>query len=519
MTAVLDMPGFEEMETMQQRYYSQRAGPVDRCTLCLLFRANPAKYRHRRGMLGPLLRMLLGIPERRSNYRRYRDYDPNPSRRRRRRATTTTSAVPAAAERPRTLAEKHAAEFRQQSAPVARATSAAASTAGAPRTRRFQEPRPSTRGVQSNVSQAPRGNQKFQPLPPPTGQPPYHLSLDDVLPADQMTAIRNSGRILMHVAGDTGGVKAPQSQQIVTMAMETQFQFPDVTLRPAFFYHLGDVVYYYGEAKDYYSQFYDPYNHYPAPIFAIPGNHDGDMTEGSTPSLTAFVDNFCAATPHTTPEAGDTQRDAMTQPNVYWTLDAPFVTMIGLYSNVPEGGKMDDDQINWFINELRTAPPDKALIVSVHHPAYSADSRRSGSRYIRETLDRSFSESGRLPHVVLTGHVHNYQRFTRQIDVRQLPYIVHGSGGYWNLHYLAKQSDGSVMTFPYQMPDSPDLTLEQASDNRHSFMRLMVTPRFLTGECWTVSRPQESWRAPATRLDGFALDLQSQRLVKGTAGQ
>jgi hypothetical protein len=501
---------------MQQRHYSHRAGPIDRCTLCLLYRANPEKYRHRRGMLGPLLKMLLGIPERRSNYRRYRDYDPNLSRRRRRRTTTTTRVAHVAAERPMTLAEKHAAEFRQHIGPVTPPVSEGTVPAAAP-SRRFEEPRPATRGVRSNVTARPRGRQKYQPFPPPPGQPPYHLSLDDLLPADQMAAIRNSGRILMHVAGDTGGVKAPQSQQIVAMAMETQFQFPDVTLRPAFFYHLGDVVYYYGEAKEYYSQFYDPYVHYPAPIFAIPGNHDGDVADSSTPSLTAFVDNFCATTPHTTPEAGETARDAMTQPNVYWTLEAPFVTMIGLYSNVPEGGEMDDDQINWFVNELRTAPPDKALIVSVHHPAYSADSHHSGSRYIQETLDHSFSEAGRLPDLVLTGHVHNYQRFTREIEGRHLPYIVHGSGGYWHLHYLAKKEDGSPMTFPYQMPDNPDVTLEQACDDRHSFMRLMVTPRFLTGECWTVSRPQESWRAPATRLDGFALDLQSHRLVRGTA--
>jgi Calcineurin-like phosphoesterase len=45
---------------------------------------------------------------------------------------------------------------------------------------------------------------------------------------------------------------------------------------PAFFYHLGDVVYYDGEHASYYQQFYDTYLHYPAPIFAIPGNHDFD---------------------------------------------------------------------------------------------------------------------------------------------------------------------------------------------------------------------------------------------------
>ncbi len=381
--------------------------------------------------------------------------------------------------------------------------------------RRFHEVRRSARGVQANYQQQPHGNQRYQPLPRPTGQPPYHLSLDSVLPAEQMDAIRKSQHLLMHVAGDTGGVKAPQSQQIVASQMETQFQFPDVTLRPAFFYHLGDVVYYYGEAGEYYPQFYDPYVHYPAPIFAIPGNHDGDVIEGSPPSLTAFVDNFCAATPHITPEAGETSRDAMTQPNVYWTLEAPFVTMIGLYSNVPEGGQIENEQITWFVNELRTAPPDKALVVAVHHPPYSADQHHSGSKYIEQTLDYAFNAAGRMPDAVFNGHVHNYQRFTRAVAGRHIPYIVAGAGGYWHLHYIGRQEDGSDLPIPYQMPGS-DVTLENQCDNRHGFMRVMVTPQYLTGEYWTVPRPQESWRAPAQRIDGFVLDLQQHKLIKGT---
>ena len=75
----------------------------------------------------------------------------------------------------------------------------------------------------------------FQPLPLPSGAPPYHMTLDSVLPPDQMAAIEKSGRILMHFAGDTGGVKAPQSQQITAMAMEEDFNYPDATMRPAFF--------------------------------------------------------------------------------------------------------------------------------------------------------------------------------------------------------------------------------------------------------------------------------------------
>jgi acid phosphatase type 7 len=385
-----------------------------------------------------------------------------------------------------------------------------------PASRRFHEFRPSGLGVRSNIRQTALGNQRVQPLPPPTGQAPYHLALDHILPADQMAAIQTSGRMLFHIAGDTGGVKAPQSQQIVDMAMEQQFAFSEVSLRPAFFYHLGDVVYYYGEGKEYYPQFYEPYVHYPAPIFAIPGNHDGDITDGGEPSLVPFVRNFCASVPQISPDAGETARDSMTQPNVYWTLETPFATFIGLYSNVPEGGHIDDSQFAWFVNELRTAPTNKALIVCAHHPAYSADTHHSGSKYMEDIYDSAFSQARRLPDVIFAGHVHNYQRFTRVVNGRHLPYIVAGAGGYWNLHYLAKQADGTGIQTPYQMPDA-DLMLEGACDDRHGFMRMMVTPQQITGEYWSCPRPQESWRAPAQRVDGFILDLQQHKITKGTA--
>ena len=77
-----------------------------------------------------------------------------------------------------------------------------------------------------------RGNQKFQPLPQPTGDAPYHLSLDDV-----------------HCMGDTGGVKDPAPELLVANGLEST--------KASFFYHLGDVVYYNGESQQYYSQFYE----------------------------------------------------------------------------------------------------------------------------------------------------------------------------------------------------------------------------------------------------------------------
>jgi acid phosphatase type 7 len=73
-----------------------------------------------------------------------------------------------------------------------------------------------------------------------------------------------------------GGVQNGTPQRIVAMHMVDDLH----ATTAAFFYHLGDVVYYNGEASGYYAQFYDLYLNYDAPIFAMPGNHDGDLNNG-----------------------------------------------------------------------------------------------------------------------------------------------------------------------------------------------------------------------------------------------
>lgn len=378
--------------------------------------------------------------------------------------------------------------------------------------RKFRGGVPPSSPVRFSLKQPARSNQQFRPLPPPIGTAPYHLSLDQVLGPAAIKQIQASGKLVFHIAGDTGGVKAPQAQQIVTMKMEEQFG--DAAQMPSFFYHLGDVVYFFGEAIEYTPQFYEPYIHYPAPILAIPGNHDGDVKPNdATPSLAAFVENFCATTPHLTPEAQETQRNAMTQPNVYWTLEAPFATIIGLYTNVPEGGHLDAQQVAWLSSELKNAPRNQALLLALHHPIHSADSFHGGSAYMQQVLAKAVKTSGRTPDIVFTGHVHNYQRFTEVVNKREVPYIVAGAGGYWHLHYVRKQPDGSPLPMPYKMPGS-NVTLENYVDTRHGFMRLTVTAQTMTGEYFTVPRPQESWKAPATLEDTFVLDLKSHLLAR-----
>jgi hypothetical protein len=93
-------------------------------------------------------------------------------------------------------------------------------------------------------------------------------------------------------------------------------------------------VYYFGEATYYYDQFYAPYRDYPAPILAVAGNHDGVVCpKDPAPTLAAFLGNLCTVTP---PNAGNLLRTTMIQPGLYFTPDAPFVRILGVYSYVLE---------------------------------------------------------------------------------------------------------------------------------------------------------------------------------------
>jgi len=349
----------------------------------------------------------------------------------------------------------------------------------------------------------------FQPLPAPTGAPPFHLDLADVLGPEKIKNIQDAGKMVCHIIGDTGGVKKPEPQQLVADGMEKDSQQTDPDSVPAFCYHLGDVVYFNGEINEYLAQFYEPYEHYDAPIIAIPGNHDADPLPGST-SLEGFLRNFCAKTATPTHENGGTSRPAMTEPNVYFTLLTPLATFIGLYTNVPEGGQVQPDQEDWFVKELKNAPKDVPLFIAMHHPVYSLDNHHSGSQHMHDLITRAIAASKRKPEMVFAGHVHNYQRFTQKDGNRETPFIVAGGGGYWHLHNMAKINNEPIIP-PYVVPDS-DVILENYAADRHGFLRLEITADLITGRYFTVPRPQESWSAPPKLEDFFQFDWKQRKL-------
>lgn len=329
---------------------------------------------------------------------------------------------------------------------------------------------------------------------------PYRLGLDQVLEREAVDAIAASGRLVFHTVGDTGGINDPKPQLLVARGLERSFK--DNAKPASFFYHLGDVVYFRGEIDSYFPQFYDPYEHYPAPIFAIPGNHDGQARR-SERTLAGFEQNFCAPVGTYTEESMDTGRMAMCQPYPYWILDTPLAYFIGLYTNVPEGGHLDGAQKAWLAKQLAEAPDDKALFLSLHHPIYSFDDHHSGSPRMARAIEDAINEARRVPNMVLTAHVHNYQRIEKTLDGKALPFLVAGNGGYVNLHSLN-------FDVGYRDPQS-GAHLVAGMDTRHGFATIEVTAERIEGFFTTV--PRELWEtAEYVEADRFSYTAKPIRL-------
>jgi len=283
------------------------------------------------------------------------------------------------------------------------------------------------------------------PLPKPKGD--SRMNLSDLLGATAVKEIEAAGALRFHAVGDTGRLSG-NPQQDVADAMSGDFDVTKPATNPAFFFLLGDVIY--GHQKDqlYRDEFYRPYHRYPAKIIAVPGNHDGETFSGTDPKpLGAFLTNFCAAVAVVAPQASAAGifRETMTQPGVYWMLDAPFLQIIGLYSNIAEGpgdlegASGDQQQITWLDTTLkaiaasRKAGTRKGLLIGVHHPPFS-NGGHSGSPLMLQQIDDACKAAGIGPDALIAGHAHTYQRFTRTVTIAgkqaQIPYVVAGCGGH-----------------------------------------------------------------------------------------
>jgi hypothetical protein len=351
----------------------------------------------------------------------------------------------------------------------------------------------------------------------PMGPPAAPMDLQSVVGETFLAPIVAGNQITFHVVGDTG---ASETSKIATEASVADAMSADITGAtadaPAFFFHLGDVIYNFGEATYYYDQFYEPFRDYDRPIFAIPGNHDGAVTytNGGTtpdvPTLQAFIANFCTATAQQPQDAGGLARTTMTQPGVYFTLDAPFVSIIGLYTNVLEGpGVITDEngaypalkgdgQYDWLVSELKRLAPqraagERAVLLACHHPPVSADLTHGGTTGLANDLDAAFTAANFWPDAILSGHAHIYQRFSRTVGTRQIPYVVAGSGGHDTTVPSGEKANEAPRTWN-------DYTLLVGPDVVYGYLTITVDMRDPTARTLTIAFTAPSSAAAADQV-------------------
>jgi hypothetical protein len=174
---------------------------------------------------------------------------------------------------------------------------------------------------------------------------------------------------------------------------------------------------------------------------------------------------------------------------VYYTFDAPFVRILGLYSNVLEdpgvisdqNGKyptLDKRQVTFLTTALQRIKSQKyagAVIIATHHPAFTGDSEHGASPLMLQDIDNACAAAGVWPHAVLSGHAHNYQRYTRTVNNYQIPFVVAGCGGHSPLSPLR-----STVRTPYKIDNT--LTLESYDATDYGYLRIVVDAAAMTIE-------------------------------------
>ncbi|MFC9926258.1 metallophosphoesterase family protein [Streptomyces sp. NPDC127190] len=278
-------------------------------------------------------------------------------------------------------------------------------------------------------------------------------------PADKVIRREVPDRFSFLVIGDTGEGDASQYAVVPGLLKEGRdTEFAVIA---------SDVIYPVGSADDYGTKFFRPYQDYPAPIYAIPGNHDWYEDLG------AFMRVFCADTPPLDaeprprpltrawwrallwhrPAPADEQRLAAAralraapgqqaeQPGPYWAIDAGPVRIVGIDTGLL--GTLDAEQGAW-LREVSRDPKPKILVTGSplyvdgeHHPC-PIEGGGTVDDVVRDPAHRYVAAIG--------GDIHNYQRYPVDVAGRTVQYVVAGGGGAFMhaTHTIPRVSVGGV---------------------------------------------------------------------------
>lgn len=266
-------------------------------------------------------------------------------------------------------------------------------------------------------------------------------------PRDRVVT-RFAGRDQVSIAllGDPG--EGDASQYVVVPVLQQVAGDTDFAVM------LSDVVYPAGGVAAYEERFYRPYADYPAPIYALPGNHD--WYDG----LTGFMTAFCDAPPDAgmPPLAGAGPawkrllrrilwrrprkataadvagmrwyRDAESQqsggqPGPYCAIDAGPVRLVLIDTGI--SGGIDRDQAAW-LREVSRGPQPKILLTG--RPLYTYGQPQASPIEGGSDVNDIVGDPAHNYIAAIGGDDHNYQRYpVRQRDGRTIMYLVAGGSG------------------------------------------------------------------------------------------
>jgi hypothetical protein len=116
-------------------------------------------------------------------------------------------------------------------------------------------------------------------------------------------------------------------------------------------------------------------------------------------------------------------------------------------------------------------------------------------------IDQACDDAKIQPDLVLSGHAHLYERYTRYLGGRQIPYVVAGMGGYFNLSGFKKAKKGQTIEKPKPPvigtdADGNKLVLETYDDETFGFLRVTVS-------------------STEVKASSFGVDLAAKQIQKG----
>lgn len=237
------------------------------------------------------------------------------------------------------------------------------------------------------------------------------------------------------VLGDTGEGDASQYAVVPVMLK--------VGADTGFAIIASDVIYPTGSGNDYEDKFFRPYQDYPAPIYAVPGNHD--WYDG----LGGFMRVFCGmplidgVTPGglrgllwRRPERIDEERlaraaarrsrpeQAARQPGPYWVIELNRLLVVGIDTGITNG--IDAEQGAW-LRRISADPRPKVLVTG--KPIYVNNEYHPCPIEGGGTVDDIVRDPANRYVAAIGGDVHNYQRYPVRVGDRVIQYIVSGGGG------------------------------------------------------------------------------------------